>query len=176
MCNAPYHKSVCHCKVFLSPVLSVSWESKQKRILHNFLNDNFDGNYDDNNKNVIDVMCNNNIPNYIKLMHKLNSTDIMEQLIVVLIPYLEEIGVVPKNLLRPWRYRHYDPPKRRELSKRHSVTSQKICTFSNTAARTSNIAAGIRVLNFYISNKTTPRNTKKQDTLVANFVSNHNWL
>jgi len=46
-------------------------------------------------------MCNNNIPNYIKLMHKLNSTDIMEQLIVVLIPYLEEIGVVPKNLLRP---------------------------------------------------------------------------
>jgi len=46
-------------------------------------------------------MCNNNIPNYIKLMHKLNRTNIMEQLIIVLIPYLEEIGVVPKNLLDP---------------------------------------------------------------------------
>lgn len=46
-------------------------------------------------------MCNNNIPNYIKLLHRLNSVDIMEQLILVLIPYQEEIGVVPKTLLDP---------------------------------------------------------------------------
>lgn len=46
-------------------------------------------------------MCKNNIPNYIKLLHKLHSTDIMEWLIIVLIPYLEEIGVMPKNLLDP---------------------------------------------------------------------------
>jgi hypothetical protein len=28
-------------------------------------------NYDDNNKKIIVIMCNNNIPNYIKLLHKL---------------------------------------------------------------------------------------------------------
>jgi len=41
-----------------------------------FLNDNYDGSYDDNNKKLNGIMC-NNIPKYIKLLQK-NSTDIME--------------------------------------------------------------------------------------------------
>jgi len=59
-------------------------EKASKREYDTILNDNYDGNYDDdNNLKITEIMCNNNIPNYIKLLHKLNSTDIMEQLIMV---------------------------------------------------------------------------------------------
>jgi hypothetical protein len=64
---------------------SISFLRKQaKENMTQFLNDNYKGNYDDdNNLKITEIMCNNNIPNYIKLLHKLNSTDIMEQLIIV---------------------------------------------------------------------------------------------
>jgi len=58
-------------------------EKTSKREYDTIFNDNYDGNYDDNNLKITEIMCNNNIPNYIKLLHKLYSTDIMEQLIIV---------------------------------------------------------------------------------------------
>jgi hypothetical protein len=40
---------------------------------------------------------------------------------------------------RPWRWRLYDPPKRRSTYRLHGTISQKMATFITTAVRTSNL-------------------------------------
>jgi hypothetical protein len=61
--------------------------------------------------------------------------------------------VLRSQILLPWRWRRYFPPKRRSIQDLHSATSQKTTFFIVTAVKASNLTYSVQLFNCQISHK-----------------------